>query len=96
MNLELFPPYQQHSDPSFDAAAAIKPSSTTLREKVFAYIAAQGTHGATDDEIQVGLDMNPSTQRPRRIELLAAQRIIRAGFTRKTRAGRSAAVWLAG
>jgi len=95
ITLEMFPPFQPHSNPSIDAAVAIEPSSRSLRDQVFAYLVKCACHGATDDEMQAALDMNPSTQRPRRIELLNQGKIYRTDITRKTRAGRAAAVWVA-
>ena len=67
-----------------------------LRRKVFAFIRNQGGRGATDDEIQHAMGLNPSTQRPRRVEL-EMQGFIRAdpeGRTRETRSGRQAVVWV--
>ncbi len=49
--------------------------------------------GATDEEMQLGIPMNPSTQRPRRIELVEAGLVEDSGERRKTRGGRSAIVW---
>jgi hypothetical protein len=48
--------------------------------------------GMTDEEQQAALAMNPSTQRPRRIELVRRGLVVEAG-TRKTSSGRMAAVW---
>lgn len=48
--------------------------------------------GLTDEEMQTRLGMNPSTQRPRRIEL-ARRGLIVTGGTRKTSSGRNADVW---
>ena len=93
--LDMFPPFQPHSNPSIDAAIAIEPSSRSLRDQVLACLMKAGAYGLTDDEMQTALDMNPSTQRPRRIELLNQGKIYRAEITRKTRSGRSAAVWIA-
>lgn len=50
--------------------------------------------GATDEEMQLALGMNPSTQRPRRIELARRGLVVEAG-TRKTASGRMACVWQA-
>lgn len=75
------------------AAKAIAPKAPSLRERVFDCIAAQGSHGATDLEVQAALGMDPSTQRPRRIELVKAGRIRKTDRTRKTPAGRAAAVY---
>ncbi len=48
--------------------------------------------GLTDEEMQRRLGMNPSTQRPRRIELARRGLVVEAG-TRKTNSGRWAVVW---
>jgi DNA-binding IclR family transcriptional regulator len=50
--------------------------------------------GLTDEEMQKRLGMNPSTQRPRRIELARRGMVVEAG-TRKTASGRNASVWRA-
>jgi hypothetical protein len=50
---------------------------------------------ATDEEIQDFLSMNPSTERPRRIELWKAGLIEDSGHTRQTKSGRAAAIWRA-
>ena len=49
--------------------------------------------GLTDEQIQQYLDMNPSTQRPRRGELVAAGMLLDSGQTRPTTSGRPAVVW---
>jgi hypothetical protein len=48
--------------------------------------------GLTDEEMQRRLDMNPSTQRPRRIELARRGLVVEAG-TRRAASGRLATVW---
>jgi DNA-binding IclR family transcriptional regulator len=48
--------------------------------------------GLTDEEMQTRLGMNPSTQRPRRIEL-ARRGLVVEGGTRRTASGRMATVW---
>lgn len=92
--MTLHPPYQPHSETSHDAAARIAGDSSTLRRVVFDFIAAQGEHGATDEEIQRGLNMNPSTQRPRRVELVESKAVIDSGLKRATASGRGAVVWV--
>lgn len=75
------------------AAAAEALDATTLnamQRRVLAYIEQHGP--ATDEEIAIGLGMNPSTERPRRIELARAGLIVTDG-TRRTASGRMAAVW---
>lgn len=86
--------YQKHSQTSQQASESIEPSANTLRARVFYAIDRQGVSGATDDEIQEFLSMNPSTQRPRRVELVQMGRVADSGLTRKTRSGRSATVWV--
>jgi hypothetical protein len=51
--------------------------------------------GATDEEIQHELQMNPSTQRPRRIELVEAKLVLDSTMKRPTSSGRQAVVWIA-
>jgi len=100
MQLELFPddrqpPCQRHSPTSRAAADAIEPSAHTLRAAVLRYLRGQGSRGATDEEITLALDLNPSTARPRRIELQQAGWVYDSGHTRQTRSGRDAVVWVA-
>lgn len=87
------PPAQRHSVTSVAAAQEIKPTATTLRARVYEFLKAQGERGATDEEMQLGLPMAASTQRPRRVELVKAGLIGDSRLTRKTSSGRSATVW---
>lgn len=87
------PPAQRHSPTSVGAAKSIEPSAGTLRNKVWSYLCGCGSYGATDEELQDALEINPSTQRPRRIELVKLGRVVDSGQTRLTRSGRSAVVW---
>lgn len=89
------PPAQQHSPTSVEAAKQVAPVAGALRQAVYDAIRASGKHGATDEELQALLMMNPSTQRPRRIELVESGQVKDSGLTRKTLAGRSAVVWIA-
>lgn len=52
-------------------------------------------HGLTDEELQHGIGLEGSTQRPRRVELLRAGLIKDSGRTRATASGRQATVWVA-
>jgi len=87
--------YQPHSPTSTAAAVAIEDKAGTLRRKVRDYLLSCGAEGATDEQIQNALQMNPSTQRPRRIELVEARKVLDSGKTRKTLSGRAATVWIA-
>jgi len=89
-------PFQPHSETSKDAADAAAPKATTERERVHAFILAQqkvGQIGSTDEETAITLDMNPSTVRPRRVELLEQGRVQDSGQRRLTKSGRKAVVW---
>lgn len=80
---------------SIAAAEQIEPSAGTLRAQVLAYLRERGNAGATDEEMQTALTMNPSTQRPRRIELEKLGLVLRTAQTRKTASGRSAVIFIA-
>lgn len=96
MQLDIFTaPYIRHSISSLEAAESIKPKRQPLQAQVLAYLKRRGGLGATDEECQIALGLNPSTQRPRRIELVEAGLIVEADFQRKTRSGRNASVWIA-
>ena len=77
------------------AAERIEPTAHTLRAAVLRYITSCGSDGATDDEIQHALSMTGNTERPRRRELEQAGWIYVSAETRRTAAGRKAAVWVA-
>lgn len=80
---------------SRQAAEEIRPERRRLRDQVLAFLRGRGQLGATDLEMQELLEMNPSTQRPRRIELLDGGLIEDSGTTRPTPSGRKATVWRA-
>lgn len=91
------------------AAAAVRDSAATLRQRVLDYLRSRGRQGATDEEIQLALGMPGNTQRPRRQELERAGLVLPlrspgnapgsapgdAYVTRATRSGRQAQVWVA-
>lgn len=80
-------PYQRHSRTSILAAGRAAGGAETARERVFQAIAA-APNGITDMEIQEILNMDGSTERPRRIELLDAGRIQAVGFKAVKRPGK--------
>ena len=88
-------PYVPGSATSKAAAESMQPKAGTLRWKVWKWIHWCATNGATDDECQKMLHMDPSTQRPRRIELEKVGLVIKTDRTRPTRSGRHAAVYVA-
>lgn len=74
------------------AAAADSLSGKTLnalQRRVLEFIAWRAS---TDEEIATELSMNPSTVRPRRIELVRRGLVVQDG-TRRTASGRMATVW---
>ena len=84
------PPFQYHSEASVEAAHAIKPTASRLREQVFEAIRDRGP--LSDEQLAAVTGMNPNTCRPRRTELVKAGRIEKAGYT-LTQAGRKSAAW---
>ena len=77
------------------AAAADSLSPATLnamQRRVLEFLLDRGAAGATDEEMQKELEMNPSTQRPRRVELARKGLIVECG-TRRTTSGRMAGIW---
>jgi hypothetical protein len=86
-------PFQKHSDTSVDAAEKAEPTAGTKRLEVYEFFVSIGRDGATDEQVQVALGMNPSTERPRRIELVNSGLVFDSGSTRLTRSGCRATVW---
>lgn len=86
-------PFQRHSATSRDAAISAEGSAGTLRRQVWSFLMERGTSGATDEEIQTMLELNPSTERPRRIELVNVGLVRDSGRTRLTQSRRKATVW---
>ena len=76
------------------AAVEAYPHTGTARRRVLDAIGFAGDGGLTDEQIQTRLGMNPSTQRPRRIELQEGGWITKAERTRWTRSHRAAVVWV--
>lgn len=93
-SLPLFAaPSQRHSVTSMRAADSLDGDAlNTLQRSVVAFLKTKGEHGATDEEMQLGIPMAASTQRPRRIELVRRGLVVEAG-TRKARSGRYATAW---
>jgi hypothetical protein len=75
------------------AAAAAYPMTGTCRRRVLDAIIFAGEKGATDEQLQRWLDLNPSTERPRRVELVEGGWIEDSTIRRATLSGRSAVVW---
>jgi len=73
-----------------EAERSIKPSAAAYREQVYRCIEWNGP--ICDEAIAELTGLNPSTARPRRIELAKAGRIEPAGATH-TKSGRRAVAW---
>jgi hypothetical protein len=79
---------------SAKAADSLGPATLNAMQRRVLELLAATPDGLTDEEQQRLLGMNPSTQRPRRIELARRGLVVEAG-TRKTASGRMATVWQA-
>lgn len=86
------PPCQRHSETSKAAGTSVAYCLGALQTSVLEYLTSRGEIGATDEEIQCALQLNPSTQRPRRIELMRKGLVVAHG-DRKTKSNRLATVW---
>jgi hypothetical protein len=78
---------------SLAAAKAIRPHRAKQREDVFKVYARP--EGGTDDEVRAITEIVPDSIRPRRRELIEANRVVDSGETRLTQSGRRAIVWRA-
>jgi len=97
---QVNPPPSQPVETSEAAADKIKSNVRNDRGKVYRVILSRGSRGATDQEIQEILGMDGNTQRPRRVELEAANLIRRKRdekgklIKRRTKGGGTAQVWI--
>ena len=85
-------PAVRGSQTSAQAADSLGPATLNVLQRRVLELLAATPGGLTDEEMQTRLGMNPSTQRPRRIELARLGLVVEAG-TRKTASGRMASVW---
>jgi hypothetical protein len=74
------------------AADSLTPATLNAMQRRVLELLQATPDGLTDEEQQTRLGMNPSTQRPRRIELARRGMVVEAG-TRRTSSGRMAVVW---
>jgi hypothetical protein len=94
--------HEETRDTSLRAAVSVITSKDTQRQAVYdTIVAATPAPGATDDEVQLALNIDGNSERPRRRELemraLIAMRRDEEGkvVRRLTRTGRWAVVWVA-
>ena len=88
----LFAPSVARSATSRAAAALINHAAMSDAHRRILELLRATPAGLTDEEMQRRLDMNPSTQRPRRVELVRHGLVVEDG-TRKAASGRAASVW---
>lgn len=94
--LPLTPPVRKNApETSRIAAGRIAGHAGTLRAAVFALLRERGEHGATDQEIQLALNLTSDTEVPRRWELVNAGAVVASGRKRKTLSNCPATVWIA-
>lgn len=84
---------RDHGRTAHAAAKDIESVSGAQRRAV--YQALLVSDGLTDGEIQIRLDLDPSSERPRRVELVRDGLVVDSGRTRLTQSGRRATVWVA-
>jgi hypothetical protein len=88
-------------DSSASAAASVDDTRATQRAQVRAAIVRAGAAGRTDDELQLELGLDGSSERPRRwelwkLDLICIRRDAEGKAVRRlTRTKRSAVVWVA-
>jgi hypothetical protein len=76
------------------AARSIQGFVPTLQQRVHDFLSDRGPYGATDDEGELELGIVLRTYTPRRVKLVELGLVLDSGNRRKTRKGRSAAVWV--
>jgi len=87
-------PSVRGSRTSSEASESLGPATLNAMQRRVLAVLRENPHGLTDEEQQAALGMNPSTQRPRRIELVRRGLVVECG-TRRTASGRMATVWQA-
>jgi len=80
------------SSTSAAAADSLGPATLNALQRRVLELLQATPEGLTDEEMARRLGMNPSTQRPRRIELARRGLVVKCG-TRRTASGRMADVW---
>ncbi len=84
---------RDHPETSHEAAAGMRVRSGTARRHVVTALHSIGERGRTDEELQWLLGMSPSTERPRRLELVQAGYVVDTGARRPTASGARSIVW---
>ena len=87
-------PFVTGSDTSKAAAVEHVKHFGRQQKRLFLWSLTQ-RQGWADEQAQNALGMNPSSQRPRRVELVQAGLVKDSGQRRATSSGRTAVVWVA-
>ena len=95
-SIRLSAPAHHNAPPGTSDAAArrIEDFVPTLQQRVHDFIRDRGPFGATDDEGESELGIVLRTYTPRRVKLVELGLVVATERRRKTRKGRSAAVWV--
>ena len=89
-------PFVQGSKTSLAAADSMRAHAKTSRHRVYEFMLSRGQYGATDDEIEEGLNMKHQSASARRRDLEKKfGAVVATGERRKTRSGRTAQVYAA-
>ena len=88
-------PYAKNSETSRGAADSMIAPAPSVRRRGFDFIASRGDYGATDDEIEIGLELSHQTASARRNLLVKDGAVVNSDAKRPTRSGRPASVWVA-
>ena len=80
---------------SVAAALSALPRSGTIRLKVYYYFVLRGLRGATDQEVEIALQISGNTLRPTRGSLVKDGYLIDTGTTRKNYNEQDCIVWRA-
>ena len=80
---------------SVAAAMSALPRTGTIRRKVYDYFVARGLRGATDQEVEIALQISGNTLRPTRGSLVKDGYLIDTGTTRKNYNQQDCIVWRA-
>lgn len=77
---------------SFAAHRQIRRCAPQMRAKILGALRASPAP-LTDEELQEVTGLQPSSERPRRIELVEAGEVVAAPVTKPTKSGRRAQAW---
>ena len=89
-------PFVQGSKTSKAAAEDMADFAPGLAQRVLRFIRSRGAEGATDDEIEVGMELSHQNASARRNDLVKRGLVKDSGTERRTRSGHRAIVWVEG